>query len=434
MSSVLKKKIQTKKARIAVIGLGYVGLPLAVNFAKVGFKVFGLDKDLDRIQRVQNKESYILDVLTSELKEVVIRGHLVALNSFEILKTIDCIIICVPTPLRRKYTPDISYILSAVKTIRQFLKKDTLVILESTTYPGTTRELILPELKKSGLLLDKDFYLAFSPERIDPGNKKYNVTSIPKVVGGLTPQSGQLTKLLYQKVIKTVHLVSNAETAEMAKLLENSFRIINIGWINELAMMCHNLKIDVWEVIEAAKTKPFGFLPFYPGLGVGGHCIPDDPLYLYWKAKQYGFNSKYIKLSTDTNSHMPYYVVGRLRQLIKSQKRKPLSQSRFLIVGVTYKKDVKDLRKSPPLKLIALLMRERAKVEYFDPIIPYLDFEGINLKSIALDKNNLKKYDCVVMATDHSKVNYPWILNHATLIFDIRNIYQDVKNPKVIKL
>ncbi|MCK5082289.1 MAG: nucleotide sugar dehydrogenase, partial [Candidatus Omnitrophica bacterium] len=306
MSAILKRKISTKKARLAVIGLGYVGLPLAVNFAKAGFTVFGLDKDADRVAQVNKKKSYILDIATKDVAKVVKNGRLKAQMEFDVLKTVDVIIVCVPTPLKRKYTPDITYIVSAIKTIRKFMKKDTLIILESTTYPGTTEELIRPELEKGGLKAGKDFFLSFSPERIDPGNKKYDVTRIPKVVGGLTPKSGALTKLLYEKIIKKIHVVSSAKVAEMTKLLENTFRIINIGWVNEVAMMSHKMGIDVWEVIEAANTKPFGFMPFYPGLGVGGHCIPDDPLYLYWKAKHHGYSSKFIKLSADTNSHMPY--------------------------------------------------------------------------------------------------------------------------------
>ncbi len=292
MSKTLKDKIQNKKANIAVLGLGYVGLPLAVSFAKKGFSVFGLDMDAGRVERVQMKKTYIADVTLKELRLVVDGGRLKASTDFSLLKIADVIIICVPTPLRRKYTPDVSFIVNAVKIIDQYIKKDTLVILESTTYPGTTRELILPVLEKSGMKIGKGLFLSFSPERIDPGNKKFPVTQIPKIVGGVDEISGMLTKILYETIIKEVHLVSSADAAEMTKLLENSFRIVNIGWINELAMMCHKLGIDIWEVIAAAKTKPFGFMPFYPGLGVGGHCIPDDPLYLHWKAKKYGFNSK----------------------------------------------------------------------------------------------------------------------------------------------
>jgi len=433
MSTILKRKISTKKARIAIIGLGYVGLPLAVNFAKAGFKVVGLDKDSDRVGQVNKKKSYILDIPTKDVAKVINNGNFEARTTFDILKTMDVIIVCVPTPLKRKYTPDITYIVSAVKTIRKFLKKDTLIILESTTYPGTTEELICPELEKGGLKAGKDFYLSFSPERIDPGNKKYDVTRIPKVVGGLTPKSGELTKLLYEKIIKKIHLVSSAKAAEMTKLLENTFRIINIGWVNEVAMMSHKMGIDVWEVIEAANTKPFGFMPFYPGLGVGGHCIPDDPLYLYWKAKHHGFSSKFIKLSADTNSNMPQYVVDCLQDILK-EKKKTLKKAKMLVVGVTYKKDVKDLRKAPSLKLIEILQQKKCDVSYFDPIIPYLNIGGIDLTSIKLTPNAVSKYDCVVIATDHTKVNYKLILKHARLIYDLRNVYGHLKNKKIRKI
>jgi len=433
MSYLLKEKINSKKAKLAVVGLGYVGLPLAVSFAKVGFKVYGLDKDHDRVARIRKKQSYILDISSKEIASVVHRGRFEASMDFDILKHVDAVIICVPTPIKRKYTPDISYILSAVQTVAKHLKPGTLIVLESTTYPGTTEELMKPELERYGLKLGKDFYLSFSPERIDPGNKHYDVTRIPKVVGGLTPVCGELTKLLYEKIIKKVHLVSSARAAEMTKLLENSFRIINIGWINETAMMCHKLKINIWEVIEAAKTKPFGFMPFFPGLGVGGHCIPEDPLYLYWKAKHHGFHSKFIKLAADINAAMPAYAIHRLELMLKTRK-KNLRKSHVLISGVTYKKDVKDLRKSPSIKLIELLQSMKVKVSYFDPIIPYLNINGIHLRSIELTKKHLASFDCVVIATDHTKVDYKLILDSGKMIFDVRNVYKDIKSAKVEKL
>lgn len=434
MKTMLETKIRNKKAKIAVLGLGYVGLPLAVNFAKAGFQVFGLDKDADRVSRVAGKKSYIADISTRQLADVVSSGRLTALTDFRVLKEADVVIICVPTPLKRKYTPDVSYITSAVKELKKYLKKDTLVVMESTTYPGTTRELIRPELEKSGMKAGRDFFLAFSPERIDPGNKIYNVTSIPKVVGGLTPLCTRLTASLYKKIIKEVHVVSSPEAAEMTKLLENSFRIINIGWINEVAMMCHALGIDIWEVIGAAKTKPFGFMPFYPGLGVGGHCIPDDPLYLYWKAKRYGFSSKYIKLSADTNFNMPAYVITRIADALKA-KKKALSSAKILVVGVTYKKDVKDLRKSPSLRLIGLLQDCVKQVDYTDPLIPYLEIFDIHQKvSVELTPAQVKRYDCVIIATDHSRIDYDLIARHARMIFDTRNVYSKTVGPKVRRL
>ncbi len=434
MSGQLLKKIKTKSPIVSVLGLGYVGLPLAVNFAKAGFKVYGLDTDDDRVNRVLGRISYIADIPQKELSGVVRSGHLSASTDFRLLAETDVVIICVPTPLKSKYTPDVSYMIGAVRTLRKYLKRGTLVVLESTTYPGTTREMIQPELEKSGLKAGKDFFLAFSPERIDPGNKTYDVTRIPKVVGGLDAKSTALTKELYSKIIKQIHPVSSPEAAEMTKLLENSFRIINIGWINEVAMMCEKLGIDIWEVIEAAKTKPFGFMPFYPGLGVGGHCIPDDPLYLYWKARRYGFDSKYIKLSADTNAQMPAYVIGRVAQALED-RGKTLERSRILVMGVTYKKDVKDLRKSPALHLIGLLQEQAARVDYFDPLIPYLEIFNIHQKtSVEFKPEVLKKYDCVIIATDHSGVNYGSVLKNAKLIFDTRNVYKSKQGPKVIRL
>lgn len=431
MLAVLKRKISNRKANIAVIGLGYVGLPLAVNFAKAGYTVLGLDKDEDRVSQVNKKISYITDIPTRDVARVVSSGKLRAVTDFSMLKEADAIIICVPTPLKRKYTPDIKYIISAVNSIAQYISKGTLVVMESTTYPGTTEELIRPMLEKGGLKAGKDFFLSFSPERIDPGNPVYDVTKITKVVGGVDQSSGELTRLLYEKIIKNIHVVSSARAAEMTKLLENTFRIINIGWANEAAMMCHKMGINIWEVIDAAKTKPFGFMPFYPGLGVGGHCIPDDPLYLYWKARHHGFSSKFIKLSADINSGMPAYAVGRLRDILKARK-KALKGARILVLGVTYKKDVRDLRKSPPLTVINLLKAEKAEVDYYDPIIPYLKIQGIDQESVALNAKMLKKYDCVVVTTDHTGVNYRLVRKEAKLVYDIRNVYSGIADKKVI--
>ncbi len=432
MSAILKKNIQTKKAKVAVIGLGYVGLPLALNFAKAGYKVYGLDKDQDRVNKLSRKENYILDVDQKDLNRVIDNGKFEVSTEFEALKECDVMIICVPTPLKRRYTPDIKYIVSAVRTICKYLKKNSLIVLESTTYPGTTEELIKPELEKSGLKEGRDFYLAFSPERIDPGNQQYDVTKITKVVGGLNEYSGELTKLLYEKIITKVHMVSTAKAAEMTKLLENTFRIVNIGWVNEATQMCHKMGIDIWEVIDAAKTKPFGFMPFYPGLGVGGHCIPDDPLYLYWKAKHHGFSSKFIKLSADINSSMPRYAVDCLKEILAKRKKK-LKGAKVLVSGVTYKKDVKDLRKSPPLVLIDILDKEGCQVEYYDPIIPYLNINGIKMNSIEFNAKNVAKYDCVMIAADHTNVNYALLRKSAKFIYDIKNVYKNIKDPKIIK-
>jgi len=429
MSIKLRNKLNNKQARIAVIGLGYVGLPLALAFAEKGFKVLGIDTDTKRVERIKALESYITDVPSSVIAKLVRKEAFNATTDFNLLSDADVVIICVPTPLKRKYTPDISYIVSAVKSVAKHLRKDMLVVLESTTYPGTTRELIKPELEKSGLKAGKDFHIAFSPERIDPGNKQFDVTEIPKVVGGLTKTCTELSGLLYGQIIRHVHQVASCESAEMTKLLENSFRIVNIGWINEIAQMCHALGIDVWEVIDAAKTKPFGFMPFYPGLGVGGHCIPEDPLYLYWKAKHYDFSCKFIKLAADTNSNMPAYAVLRLKEMLG----KSFKKARVLVLGVTYKKDVKDLRKSPSIRLIELLKKE-IQVDYYDPIIPFLKINGLDTKSIALTPANVKGYDAVVVSVDHTAVNYELIFKNARLIFDVRNVYKAKTDKKIVKL
>ncbi|MBF0511857.1 MAG: nucleotide sugar dehydrogenase, partial [Candidatus Omnitrophica bacterium] len=407
----------------------YVGLPFGLAFADKGFKVIGIDTDINRIEKIRSSKSYITDIPSRKIAEVITKKGFQVSTDFSVLSGVDAVIICVPTPLKRRYTPDISYILSAIRSVAKYLHKGMLVILESTTYPGTTDELIKPELEKSGLRAGQDFYVAFSPERIDPGNKNYEVTKIPKVVGGLTPACRELTALLYGKIIDNVHQVSTCRAAEMTKLLENSFRIVNIGWINEIAQMCHALNIDVWEVIDAAKTKPFGFMPFYPGLGVGGHCIPEDPLYLYWKAKLAHFSCKFIKLAADTNFNMPAYAVFRLKEMLG----KSFNNSRILILGVTYKKDVKDLRKSPSLRLIELLQK-KTRVDYYDPFIPFLNLHGLDMKSIVLSPAKLKTYDAVVVAVDHSAVNYDLIHKSARLVFDIRNVYKGKIDKKIVRL
>ncbi len=429
MSKVLLQKIKTQKACIAVVGLGYVGLPLAVAFAQKKFKVIGFDTNAKRVERIRNLQSYIADVSNAQIRDVMRKGVFDPTTDESQLNAADVIIICVPTPIKRKYTPDISFMLGAVRTIARHLKRGSLVVLESTTYPGTTEELIKPELENDGLRAGRDFYLAFSPERIDPGNKDFGVTQIPKVVGGLTAQCGMLTQALYASIIRHIHTVSSPKAAEMTKLLENSFRIVNIGWINEIAQTCHKLGIDVWEVIDAAKTKPFGFMPFYPGLGVGGHCIPEDPLYLYWKAKRYGVNSKFIKLAADVNAHMPLYVAHRLEAMIGQR----FAKSKVLVIGVTYKKDVKDLRKSPSLKLIEVL-KNRCHVQYHDPLVDYVNLGSIDMQSVALTPKALKSFDCIIIAVDHTHLDYTAIRRHARRIFDVKNVYKNVVDKKIIKL
>lgn len=428
-----KKRILKRKIKIAVIGLGYVGLPLALEFVKNGFSVLGIDVDKDRIKRIKRKESYITDVPTEELKKALTSNRFKAIDNFTALRGIDVVIICVPTPLKRKYFPDISYIKQAVKETAKNIKKPSLVILESTTYPGTTEEIILPLFKQRNLKHGKDFYLCFSPERIDPGNKKYVLSKIPKIVGGISKVATDLAVLVYKNIIDKIIPVSSARVAEAAKLLENTFRLVNIALIDELAMMAHWMNIDIWEVIEAAKTKPFGFMPFYPGPGVGGTCIPKDPLYLYWKAKKFGFKSRFIKLAQDIITYMPEYMVERIKGVLNKQDIK-LNKSKLLIIGVTYKKDIKDLRKSPALDIIEILQKEDFLVSYYDPLIPYLKLNQINLKSIKLNQNNLKKFDCVVIATNHTAVDYDFIFKNSKLIFDTRNVYKHIDDKKIFKL
>lgn len=428
-----ERKVSNKKIKIAVVGLGYVGLPLAIEFAKKGFFVLGIDIDKDRIKHIDKRESYITDISSKELRSVLDSGKFSARSNFSALREADVIIICVPTPLKRKYNPNISYIKQAVRSIAGNIKKRSLIILESTTYPGTTEEVILPLLKQNNLKHNSDFYLCFSPERIDPGNKVYTVDKIPKVVGGVTEEATKLAVLVYKNIIEKVVPVSSSRVAEVVKLLENTFRLINIGLIDELAMMCHKMNIDIWEVIEAAKTKPFGFMPFYPGPGVGGHCIPKDPLYLYWKARHYGFKSRFIKHASDVISYMPEYITERVINLLKKEK-KELNKIKILVIGVTYKKDIRDLRKSPSLDIIDNFQKRNINVSYYDPLIPYLKLNNIDLKSIDLTKQPLSKYDCVIIATDHSRVNYRFILNNSRLIFDTRNVFKKIENRKVVKL
>ncbi|MBF0121970.1 MAG: nucleotide sugar dehydrogenase [Candidatus Omnitrophica bacterium] len=429
----LENAIISKKARIGVIGMGYVGLPLALGFVRKGFEVYGIDNDVDRIRQLLEKKSYITDLTDADIVRAIGSKRFFPFVDSSLLKKCAAIIICVPTPIKKRYTPDISFMLSAVRAVAKNLSRGTLVVLESTTYPGTTEELIKPELEKSGLKAGKDFFLAFSPERVDPGNSAHTVTQIPKVVGGLTPSCCRLTKLLYGQIIKHIHVVSSPSAAEMTKLLENTFRIVNIGWVNEAAMMCHKFGIDIWEVIDAAKTKPFGFMPFYPGLGVGGHCIPEDPIYLYWKAKQRGHTSRFIKLSADINSSMPEYALRRLEERLHAQGKK-IAGAKVLVFGVTYKKDVKDLRKSPSLRLIELLQHKKAVVSFSDPFVPHLNINGLKMEGVSLDVRTLAAQDCVIIAVDHSRADYKMILSKASLVFDVKNVFKGVTSDRLFKL
>ncbi|MFA5286795.1 MAG: nucleotide sugar dehydrogenase [Candidatus Omnitrophota bacterium] len=426
-------RLRKKEVKIAVVGLGYVGLPLALEFSRKNFLVFGIEIDKGRLTHLKREETYITDISSQELKDALKSGKFIPSGDFKVLREADVVIVCVPTPLKRKIQPDISFIKEAIKSISKNLKIGSLVILESTTYPGTTDEIILPLLESGGLKHGRDFYLCFSPERIDPGNVKYPVSKIPKVIGGVNKEAGLLGKAVYEIIVNKVVMVSSTRVAEITKLLENTFRIVNIGLIDELAMMAHKMKIDIWEVIDAAATKPFGFMVFYPGPGVGGHCIPKDPLYLYWKAKKFGFKSQFIKLASDVISYMPEYVVKRLEEALRSNGLE-LNGANILIIGLTYKKDIKDLRKSPSLDIFEILKKKRANVSYHDPLIPYFKFFGFNLKSLPLTRASLNKFDCVVIATDHSTLDYKLILENAKLIFDTRNIYKGKIESKVIRL
>lgn len=429
-----KKRIQAKQIKIAVVGLGYVGLPLALEFTKKGFSVLGIDIDKDRLRHIKRRESYITDITNLVLRQALATNRFSATVDFSCLKERDVIIICVPTPLKRKYHPDISYIKQAVRAISKNIKKPSLIILESTTYPGTTEEVILPLFEQRGLRHNKDFFLSFSPERIDPGNKVYPVKKIPKIVGGITKEATDFAVIVYRNIIDEVISVSSSRVAEAVKLLENTFRLINIGLIDELAMMYHKMNINIWEVIAAARTKPFGFMPFYPGPGCGGHCIPKDPLYLYWKARHHGFNSRFIKLASNIITYMPEYVTQRVMDLLKHKTQDTKHKTKVLILGVTYKKDVKDLRKSPALDIIECFQKKNIGVSYYDPLIPYLKLNHLNLKSVNLKKAELNKFDCVVIATDHSSLDYGFILENSNLIFDTRNVYRGLNANKVVKL
>ncbi|MDD5045349.1 MAG: nucleotide sugar dehydrogenase, partial [Candidatus Omnitrophica bacterium] len=350
-----------------------------------------------------------------------------------LLKEADVIFICVPSPLKTKYRPDISFIIQAVRKIRRNLRGGQLVVLESTTYPGTTEEVILPILESSGLRQGEDFYLAFSPERIDPGNKVFPLRKIPKVIGGVDQKAAELTRLVYRHIVKKTILVSSSRAAETVKLFENTFRIVNIALVDEIAMMAHRMDINIWEVIEAAKTKPFGFMPFYPGPGVGGHCIPKDPLYLYWKARHYGSILRMIKTASDIINYMPEYVVGRIEESLKKQG-KNFKRAKILVIGVTYKKDTKDLRKSPAIEIIELLEKKGIRVSYHDPLIPYLKFGRLDLKCILLNAKNLGKFDCAAIITDHTSLDYKFILKNSALIFDTRNVYKGRSDKKIVTL
>jgi UDP-N-acetyl-D-glucosamine dehydrogenase len=429
----LRGRIENRTARVAVIGLGYVGLPMAIEFARAGYSVVGIDNDSRRIEQLKEGKTYILDVGAEELQRV--SSRLTATNNFRALIEAEAVVICVPTPLRKTKDPDMSYILAATAEIAKYLHKGQLVILESTTYPGTTEEIILPELESTDLKVGSDFFLAFSPERIDPGNPKYNIRNTPKIVGGVTYACGQLTEVLYQSIVDTVVLVSTARSAEMVKLLENTFRAINIGMVNEVAIMCDKLGIDTWEVIDAAATKPFGFMPFYPGPGLGGHCIPIDPHYLSWKLKTLNYSAKFIELAGEINSAMPHYVINKITDALNNET-KSIKGSRILLLGVAYKKDSNDYRESPALDIWKLLNEKQAQVLYHDPFIPAVPLDSQMLKSEALTESLLRSVDCAVIVTDHSSYDWQFIVDHSRVIVDTRNATRKAKSDtcRIVKL
>jgi len=413
-------KLKGKNAHIAVLGLGYVGLPLAVVFAESGFKVTGIDPIEAKVQQIRAGKSYILDIRDEQIKRLVDSGNLTATSDFSVLADIDAVSICVPTPLRKTGDPDLSYILAVADSLKEFVHKGMVIVLESTTYPGTTRELILPKLEEKGMEVGKDFFLAFSPERVDPGRTDWTTTNTPKVLGGITPACLEVSNAWYSSALETVVPVSSAEVAEMAKLLENTFRMINIGMVNEMAIMCDRLGVDVWEVIEAAATKPFGFMKFLPGPGLGGHCIPIDPLYLSWKLKTVNYSARFIELASEINTSMPRYTVSKVQDTLNTRK-KALNGSNVLVIGVAYKPDIDDLRESPALDIIHLLGQKGAQVSYHDPYIQSLNHDDIKMDSVKDLDAAVKAADCVVIVTNHSAYDYPKMLANAQLIVDTRN-------------
>jgi UDP-N-acetyl-D-glucosamine dehydrogenase len=432
----LKDKIEAREAQICIIGLGYVGLPFAVEFARLGFRVMGLDVDEKRVAAIKRGESYISDVAGDRIAFLVTAGDLKATTDYETLREADVIFICVPTPFDEMKAPDLSFIVRASEGIGSYLRPEQLIVLQSTTYPGTTEEVVLPILERSGLKAGVDFYLAFSPERINPGDKVFTVENTPKVVGGLTPRCSELARALLAQLTPEVHVVSSPRVAEMTKLLENIYRSVNIALVNELALLSERMGIDIWEVIEAASTKPFGFMPFYPGPGVGGHCIPVDPYYLSWKAREYDFYTKFIELAAEVNQAMPYHVVSKISEGLNRQG-KPLRGARVLILGVAFKRDVDDARNSPAQRIIELLLAQEVQVTYNDPYIPQFKIgydvfyhDELTLRSVDLSEKLLTEHDCTVIVAGHTNYDYAWVAKHAPLIIDTVNATRGVNEGR----
>jgi UDP-N-acetyl-D-glucosamine dehydrogenase len=432
IATVLEEKIKSRTARVGIIGLGYVGLPLAMEFAKAGFSVTGIDIQPSKVSQLNRGDSYVQDVPADTLKKWVFEGKFRATSDFSVISDLDTINIAVPTPLRKTKDPDMSYIVSACQATAKYLGPGKLVILESTTYPGTTDELVLPMLEAPGWKVGEDFFLCFSPERVDPGNPRYQTANIPKVVGGITPACTRLGALLYAQALEKVVPVSSTSVAEMVKLLENTFRMINIGLVNEMALMCDRMGINVWEVIDAAATKPFGFMPFYPGPGLGGHCIPIDPFYLSWKTKQAGIEARFIELAGYINGQMPHFVVDKIQNALNDHS-KALKGSHVHILGAAYKRNIDDVRESPALDIILLLERRGSRVTYSDPFVSTLQLQDHQLT--AQDPLAMAdQADCVVVVTDHTGVDYAAIVDRARLIVDTRNALKNHPSPKIVRL
>jgi UDP-N-acetyl-D-glucosamine dehydrogenase len=432
----LIEKLQDRSARIAVLGLGYVGLPLAVVFAEAGFHVVGIDPDQRKIDTIRRGESHIQDVSSEQVNRLVAAGKLEATMNFAALRDAEAVSICVPTPLRKTGDPDLSYILSATEELTKYMHPNMVVVLESTTYPGTTREILLPKLSEmEGMVVGENFFLAFSPERVDPGREDWTTLNTPKVVGGITSACTEVAYQWYSQALERVVPVTSAEVAEMAKLLENTFRMINIGLVNEMAIMCDRLGVDVWEVIDAAATKPFGFMKFTPGPGLGGHCIPIDPLYLSWKLRALNYTARFIELASEINTGMPRYVVGKVQDAL-NDAGKAIKGSEILVMGAAYKPDIDDLRESPALDVIGLLKQKGAKVSYHDPYIPCLYHEGWEMESVPDLMTAVRQVDCVVIVTNHKVYDYAAVLKEARLIVDTRNALGSAAraNPKVVRL
>ena len=429
----LKNKIENREAQIGVIGLGYVGLPLAMEFVRAGFHVTGIDVDQEKVKKLNRGENYIQDIKDEPVKNAVEMNQLSATSDFSVIQNLDAISICVPTPLNKQKNPDISFINQVMENMKDFIHHDMLIVLESTSYPGTTRELILPEMESKGLRVGHEFYLCFSPERIDPGNEKYKTANTPKILGGITSKCGEMGGFLYETIVEQVVKVSSPETAEMVKLLENTFRAINIGLANEVAIMCEKLGIDVWEVIDAAATKPFGFMKFTPGPGLGGHCIPIDPHYLSWKLKTLDYNARFIELAAEMNTSMPLHMVDLVREGL-NRNGKGIFGSQIIVIGVAYKKNVNDVRESPALDVMKLLKNDGAELSFYDPYVSFVELNGNRMMGIeTLTKETLNNSDAIVIITDHDQIDFQFVEENSDLIIDSRNVIKN-DHPNVIKL